>query len=267
MSRNISPRMNKVDGICRKMAANIRREFGELERQQVKPEKFTAVVEKTAQKAAQMIMDELATSYPDDAIKVDGLQEYRGNNSGYSWIVQPLGARHNFSHGIGDFYSIFICQKDGETVDAALYQPLTDDLVLTQRGGGSYSSSIRFRVTARVDLPTSMLCISPDVAAEDTQTFIAPALNDALKAGISCRISNAPALDLIHVAAGRCDGFYGTGMTEAEVLFGDLLIREAGGVASDLKGREINAASTTLTAANSKIHGQMLKMLAKARHK
>ncbi|MBI1362757.1 MAG: hypothetical protein GC134_02140 [Proteobacteria bacterium] len=267
MSRNISPRMNKVDAVCRKMAAAIRREFGEIERQQVKPEKFTAVVEKTALKTAQMILDELNTAYPEDTISIDGLPEVKGNGAGYSWVIQPLGARGNFSHGLGDIYSIFVCQKDGETQEAALYHPLTDELVIAQRGGGAYSSAIRLRVTGRIDLPTSLLCMAPDVGAEETQKILAPTVAEALESGINCRISNAPALDLIHVAAGRCDGFGGTGMHAAEVLFGDLLIREAGGVATDLKGRELNAASTTLAAANSKLHGQMLKMMAKARHK
>jgi myo-inositol-1(or 4)-monophosphatase len=267
MSRHISPRMNKVDAVCRKMAAVIRREFGEIERQQVKPERFHAVVEKTALKTGQTILDELSTAYPEDGFAIDGLPAVQAKAGGYTWVVQPLGARGNFSHGLGDIYSIFVCLKDGEPLEAALYHPLTDELVMTQRGGGSYSSSIRLRVTGRIDLPTSLLCVAPSLEAEETQKILAPAIADALQNGIGCRISNAPALDFIHVAAGRCDGFAGAGLSAAEVLFGDLLIREAGGVATDLKGRPLTAASTTLAAANSKLHGQMLKMMAQSRHK
>jgi myo-inositol-1(or 4)-monophosphatase len=44
------------------------------------------------------------------------------------------------------------------------------------------------------------------------------------------------ALDLAYVAAGRYEGFWETGLESWDIAAGILLVREAGGMVSDLKG-------------------------------
>ena len=58
------------------------------------------------------------------------------------------------------------------------------------------------------------------------------------------RRGGAAALDLAYVAAGRLDGFWEMGLSEWDIAAGALLIREAGGLMTDLSG-----GSTGMTAA------------------
>ena len=73
----------------------------------------------------------------------------------------------------------------------------------------------------------------------------------------------AASLDLAYVAAGRFDGFWESGLGPWDMAAGILLVREAGGFASDLDGGRRIFDSGGILAGNDKIHAAMLKILKK----
>jgi myo-inositol-1(or 4)-monophosphatase len=70
----------------------------------------------------------------------------------------------------------------------------------------------------------------------------------------------AAALDLAYVAAGRLDGFWETGLSPWDMAAGLILIREAGGFASDMKGTTDTFGSGTLVAGNELIQKALLEV-------
>ena len=81
-----------------------------------------------------------------------------------------------------------------------------------------------------------------------------------LTAGI--RRAGSAALDLAYLAAGRLDGFWEVGLSPWDIAAGTLLIREAGGLVSNLAGAEGFMESGNIAAGNPKIHRALLKALA-----
>jgi myo-inositol-1(or 4)-monophosphatase len=75
------------------------------------------------------------------------------------------------------------------------------------------------------------------------------------------RRPGAAALDLADVAAGRFDGFWEQHLSAWDIAAGVLLIREAGGVVTDLSGREVGVEHTGLVAGNPVIHRWLLETL------
>ena len=73
------------------------------------------------------------------------------------------------------------------------------------------------------------------------------------------------ALDLAWVAAGRFDAFWERGLAQWDVAAGILLVREAGGVVSDLAGGARALETGDILAANDKLHPQLLKLLRTSR--
>ena len=71
------------------------------------------------------------------------------------------------------------------------------------------------------------------------------------------------ALDLAYVAAGRMDGFWETGLHPWDIGAGLLLVREAGGFATDMSGGSKMLDDGSVVAGNEAIHGALLKMLKK----
>ena len=75
----------------------------------------------------------------------------------------------------------------------------------------------------------------------------------------------AASLDLAYVAAGRFDGFWEHGLQPWDVAAGIVLVREAGGMVTDLNGGDQMLANGQMLCANDTLHPQLLKLLKDAR--
>jgi myo-inositol-1(or 4)-monophosphatase len=63
------------------------------------------------------------------------------------------------------------------------------------------------------------------------------------------------------VAAGRFDGFWERGLSLWDIAAGVILVREAGGFISDFASRDRTLDSGDVVAANSAIHGDLIRLL------
>ena len=70
--------------------------------------------------------------------------------------------------------------------------------------------------------------------------------------------------DLAYVAAGRYDGYWENGLNPWDVAAGIVLVREAGGFVSDLSGGNRMLAGGGILAANSELHGFLVRLLQEA---
>jgi len=68
-------------------------------------------------------------------------------------------------------------------------------------------------------------------------------------------------LDLAYVAAGRFDGFWERSLQSWDIAAGIVLVREAGGMITDLRGGADMLNQGTVLAANENLHPQLLKLL------
>ena len=69
------------------------------------------------------------------------------------------------------------------------------------------------------------------------------------------------ALDLCWTAAGRFDGFYEHKLQVWDSAAGFLIVQEAGGTVTDLKGDKYNPYQPGIIASNGKIHHQLLSLM------
>jgi myo-inositol-1(or 4)-monophosphatase len=65
----------------------------------------------------------------------------------------------------------------------------------------------------------------------------------------------------VDVAAGRFDGFWEQRLSAWDIAAGTLLIREAGGLVTDLRGRNIGVEHTSVVAGNPVIHAWLIETL------
>ena len=66
------------------------------------------------------------------------------------------------------------------------------------------------------------------------------------------RRAGAASLDLAYVAAGRLDGFWELGLSIWDIAAGALMVREAGGLVTDLDGSENYLESGNIACGNAK---------------
>ena len=68
-------------------------------------------------------------------------------------------------------------------------------------------------------------------------------------------------LDMAYVAAGRCDGFWQRNLSYWDIAAGIIIVKEAGGLVTDFKGKEDFIDNKTILVTNFKIHNEMIEVL------
>jgi myo-inositol-1(or 4)-monophosphatase len=95
-------------------------------------------------------------------------------------------------------------------------------------------------------------------------TLVSPylkAFGHVLKNVTDLRRAGSGALDLAYVAAGRLDAYWEMALQPWDIAAGILLVREAGGLTSDLQGGDTSLETGDIVAGNPKIFKQLLKLL------
>ena len=82
-----------------------------------------------------------------------------------------------------------------------------------------------------------------------------------MKISSGVRRMGAASLDMAYVAGGRFDGFWERGLKPWDVAAGIVLVREAGGMISDLDGGQDMLIGGSILCANEYLHPQLLKLL------
>ena len=112
-----------------------------------------------------------------------------------------------------------------------------NDEFTASKGKGAYLNQTRIRVSKIKGLRGSLLSSSSHLD-EDNEPKLDQlmAMRNLYSNGLTIRRTGSTALDLAYVAAGYLDGFWGYGLKQWDVAAGILLVKEAGGLVSDLLG-------------------------------
>ena len=143
-----------------------------------------------------------------------------------------------------------------------IFNPVTDEMFMAEKGHGAYLNDKRLRVAARKEMQARRCSppASPSWAHGDDRASLKE-LAAVMAATPGVRRFGSAALDLAWVAAGRYDGFWERGLKPWDMAAGILLVREARGDVTDLNGGATMLESGDILASNEMLHPQMLKLL------
>lgn len=209
--------------------------------------------------AEQEIIKVIKTAFPDHAILAEESGEHKGND--YVWIIDPLDGTTNFLHGFPVYAVSIALQVKGKLELGVVYDPLRDELFTAERGGGAMMNNRRIRVTNQTGLKGALIGTGfPFKNQQHLDAYLGMfrAIH-ADSAGI--RRAGAAALDLAYVAIGRLDGFWEIGLHPWDMAAGILLIKEAGGVATDFSFQDNYMETGNLIAGNPKMHQVMYQAI------
>ena len=208
------------------------------------------------------LIDRILSRFPEHSI----IAEESGNHAGspeHQWFIDPLDGTLNYAHGLRYYCTSIGYAFRGELKLAVIYAPREDELFSAEQGKGAYLNGRPLHVSAIDQLENALLVTGFRATLIDT-----PRSNynnflrfSRLTQGVR-RLGSA-ALDLAYVACGRLDGFWDVQLSPWDLAAGVLLVREAGGIASDLYAEAplSLAGKESILAANPAIHQLMLKEL------
>lgn len=207
------------------------------------------------------VIAEIQRRFPEHRILAEE-SGWRGDRDGaeadFEWIIDPLDGTANFLQGLPIFCVSIACRHRGELVAAAILDPVGGHLFTAARGGGARWNGRPMGVSDHPDLEGAFLATGYPFRARRALDLYLEVFREVFLAARAIRRCGAAALDLAYTAAGVFDGFFEFRLSPWDIAAGALLVREAGGVVTDLDGGEGFLASGNVVAAPQRIHPRLL---------
>ncbi|ABS63715.1 Inositol-phosphate phosphatase [Parvibaculum lavamentivorans DS-1] len=264
MSRH-TPSMAVMVAAARKAARGLQRDFGEVENLQVSlkgPANFVTAADKKAEK---VIFQELSKARPGYGFLMEEGGVVEGADKSHRWIIDPLDGTTNFLHGIPMFAISIALEREGQLVAGLVYNPISDEMFIAEKGQGAFLNDRRLRVSARREMDQAVVATGiPHIGRPDHERFSVE-LNAVMNEVAGIRRMGAASLDLAYVAAGRFDAYWEANLAAWDIAAGIVLVREAGGFVADFNGRDDMLNTGGIVAGNDMLSRKLGDVLKKAR--
>ena len=205
-----------------------------------------------------LIVERLRAHFPGHGIVAEegGGQ---ASDSPYCWYVDPVDGTTNFAHGFPFFCVSIGLERDGEGVVGVVYDPIRDELFTAEKGAGAWLNNRLIRVSSTAALSQSLLATGFPARRrhKNPNVHFYHQLN-MVSHGVR-RVGSA-ALDLCYVACGRMDAFWEFSLSPWDVAAGMLLVSEAGGRVTDMRGGTYRMSSDTMVVSNGVIHPALVQL-------
>ena len=208
--------------------------------------------------AEAIIRDELLRGAPASTVVGEELNP-GAVGSGLVWIVDPLDGTTNFLHGYPQYAVSIAAAVDGVLEAGVILDIPRECAYGAVRGKGAWLGDTRLQVSGITNPAHALLGTGyPFKQLEELDRYLEQ-FRVILPLTSGVRRAGSAALDLADVAAGRLDGFWELSLAPWDVAAGVLLVREAGGVVTDLDGRDAGLGHGPIVAGNPQIHAWLLE--------
>jgi len=175
-----------------------------------------------------------------------------------AWIVDPIDGTRAYISGRADWTISVALTEHGRPLIAAIYAPVTDELFGATHGAGAMCNGRAIKVTNSAMLAGAKIA-GPKRYLDRLATMMPEAL--------ALPKVHSLALRFARVALGEIDAaFASPGSHDWDLAAADLLVHEAGGLLTDIRGRRLNysrsqASHSTLVAAGRARHEILINLL------
>jgi myo-inositol-1(or 4)-monophosphatase len=200
----------------------------------------------------------LREAFPDHRIVGEEMGEEGAHDgsSRYRWLVDPLDGTTNFAHGFPVYAVSIGLLEDGEPVAGVVFHPSANEMFSAKRGSGAWLNGHPIHVSRIASLSASLLGTGFPTHKRSESPNLRYYGEFTLRSH-GVRRAGAAALDLCSVACGRYEAFWEFGLKPWDTAAGILLVREAGGRATDFNGQPYHPGDRILLASNGLIHDEM----------
>jgi myo-inositol-1(or 4)-monophosphatase len=177
------------------------------------------------------------------------------------WLIDPLDGTNNFAHGFPPVGVSLALLADGQPVVGVIHDPLRGETFAATAGGGATLDGQPIQVSSVGQLADAFLATGFPYDRRTAPDNNVERLDHFLRRSLGVRRAGAAVLDQAYVACGRLDGFWEIRLKPWDVAAGVLLVREAGGRATDFEGSPDCLSGEFIVASNGRIHDDMLRVI------
>jgi myo-inositol-1(or 4)-monophosphatase len=191
-----------------------------------------------------------------------------GEDSDFCWVVDPLDGTTNFAHSVPIFSISIAVTYKGKIQMGLVADVPRGEWYFAQLGGGAFvykrqdnkfAPAKRIQVSQAKTLGDSLIITGfPHSRREHADKLLRGLRAMFMTSRGILRLGSA-AIDLCWVACGRGDAFYEPHLQPWDIAAGALIVREAGGKATEFDGKTIENPGHNVMATNGFIHKELLR--------
>ncbi len=262
MSTYISPLHKIMSDAATKAARTVIRDFNELEKLQVSRKGTADFVTAADLKSEQVLRQELARARPGFAFLAEESGASGNSESDHCWVIDPIDGTTNFMHGLPHFSITFGLLHNNEVIAGIVFDPLKNEEFFAEKGRGAFLNGFRIKVSGRTDPTQALIGMGLPFGGCTPQSFEQSMreLARVMPQVAGVRRLGTASLDLAYVACGRFEGYWERGLKPWDMVAGQLLVREAGGVVTDMTGTGHDYVNEGILTGNKAMHAHLLKL-------
>jgi myo-inositol-1(or 4)-monophosphatase len=183
----------------------------------------------------------------------------RISESEYKWIIDPIDGTVNFANGIPICCVSIGLEHNGKMLMGAVFNPIMNEFYFAEKGKGATLNDKKIKVSNKTEVLRSCLVTGFPYTYLDEPNGPLQVFERLIRKGIPVRRLGSAAIDLCWVAAGRFDGFYEHQLNAWDSAAGFIIVEEAGGKVTDLKGNTYSPYQPGIVATNGIIHDELIE--------
>jgi len=200
--------------------------------------------------------------FPDHSFFAEENHHNGTMNEEHVWIIDPIDGTNNYAHGIPHFCISIAYAHNGNVVHGVVYDPVRKELFCASKGQGAFLNNTPITVSQRRVLQESIITTGfnydrgriMEKTLETIRTLFVSHIQGLRRTG-------SAALDMCWVAAGRFDGYFEYLLSPWDFAAGMIIVREAGGICGDCRGKTLNVHANSVAASNPHIYEELLNQV------
>ncbi len=225
--------------------------------QQIDVKGHRNIVTETDFECEQIVKAILAEEFPDHKILSEETLSDTDASSGWTWVIDPIDGTKNYAIGLPLWcVNVALCH-DGEPVVGLTYDAVHDEGFWAIEGQGAYLGESRLSASSKPDVFSSILSLDLgyDDALGSKQLEL---LQRIFPQTQGFRITGSAALGMAYAACGRVDLYVHLNVSPWDVAPGILLMREAGGLATERSGAPMRITSKQFVVGGRDVHADFM---------
>ena len=253
--------LQQVIKLMRKVNKLLLKRFKPAGTDTLKMKKDEEIVTQADMDANKLITDYLLKNFPNDDIISE--EAGRINKPGKrTWYIDPLDGTTNFAYGYRTFATCLArVDEFGEVDLGVIGLPANHEIYYAKRGGVAWLNNKKITVSENGNHRKKNMYLFCGGHSNKGQKKFTEIMQKINPIRMRFRSFASAGIEVSAVACGRADGCVLIETKPWDVLAGVLLIRAAGGKATNIHGDEWTINDTSLIASNGVCHKKLLELV------
>ena len=208
----------------------------------------------------QFFIERIKKTYPSHRILgEEGYGDEIERLDGYVWMIDPIDGTMNFIHQQRNFAVSVGIYQDGIGQVGLIYDVVSDELYHAVKGEGLTVNGEQLPRLEETRVSESIIALNAFWLTKNRRLpdgLLTPLARDAR----GTRSYGSAALELVYVATGRVDAYMSPRLSPWDIAAGIIMVEEAGGVATDMRGKELTLlGESSLFVARPGLHQEIIE--------